>query len=171
MKVRSSFFRRSIGKRDVEKGLDADSDTAYPLGSCSKLLTSAAIGMLAGDGLPLGDTIQRHIPTFDPVEDPQIGREATIRDLCRHTTGLANPALASNGPGGTVLVAENDHVTMVNALPTSNKEGQRFRSWWYYSNAAYGLLADVVKAASGLNFPDYLKERLCLPLGMKQTLL
>lgn len=94
------------------------------------------------------------------MEDAEIGPEATISDLYRHTTGLANAALAFNGPGGSILVPEKDHVTMLNALPTSNKQGQRFNSWWYYSNVAYGSLAHVVEPASGLSYPEFLNVRL-----------
>ncbi|KAI1123622.1 beta-lactamase/transpeptidase-like protein [Nemania abortiva] len=164
-------FRRSVGLRDVEANLEADSDTAYQIGSCSKLFTSAAVGLLS-KGQPIWkDKVHDHLPEFDPIQDRCIGKTATIADLCRNSTGLANPNAIFLGPRGTTVVKGEDHITMVNKLPTSNEHGQRFNNWWYYSNAAFGLLADVVKKSSGAQFATFLKDRVCSPLGLSQTLL
>lgn len=165
------IFRRSIGLRDIEENLEANSDTSYLIASCSKLFTSAAVGILVGNKLSLADTIHQHLPDFDPVEDPQIGKKATILDLCRHSTGLGNPNMAFNGPGGTITAKDEDHISIINSLPTSNKSGQRFNNWWFYSNIVFGSLAKIVEAASGLKFPAFMREQICKPLGLKQTLL
>lgn len=165
------IYRKSLGLRDVEGKLEADSDTSYPIASCSKMLTSTAIGILAEDRISWNDTIREHLPDFSPVDDTQIGEKATIIDACRHSTGLANPNVVFLGPEGTILVKGEDHTTMVNALPASNEHGPRFQSWWNYSNAVFGLLANVVESVSGAAFPDFVRRNLCDPLGMDQTLL
>ncbi|KAI0812220.1 beta-lactamase/transpeptidase-like protein [Xylaria sp. FL0064] len=139
-------FRRSIGLRDLGANLKADSDIVYQIGSCSKLFTSTAV-------------------------DPRIGKTATIADICRHSTGIANGNAIFMGPRGTTVVKGEDHMAMVNLLPTSNAHGQRFNDWWYYSNATFGLLADVIAKRSGAQFATFLKDRLCSPLGLTQTLL
>lgn len=166
-----AIFRKSIGLRDVESNLEANSDTSYLIGSCSKMFTATALGVLVADKkLSWDDTISKHLPSFNPIEDPRIGQEATIIDACRHSTGLANPNVVYMGPEDTLSNAEEDHIAMLNALPTSNGSGQRFRSWWYYSNAAFGVLSLVIKAASGIRYSDFLRERLLEPLGLSQTL-
>lgn len=164
------LYRKSLGLRDVENNLDANSDTSYFLGSCSKLLTSAAVGILAETQLSWTDLIRKHVPEFDPVGDPRIGQQATILDACRHSTGLANPNAVFFGPQGTLTIKEEDHVALLNALPTSNDSGQRFNSWWNYSNAAFGVLSNVIKAVSGMHFCEFIRQRLCQPLAMEQTL-
>lgn len=165
------MFRRSVGLRDIEANLEAGSDTAYQIGSCSKLFTSTAIGLLS-KGHPIWkDKVHDHLPDFDPVQDPRIGKAATIVDLCHHSTGLANGNSVFMGPRGTVFVKGEDHIAMTNRLPTSNQHGQRFNNWWYYSNAAFGLLASIIKRSSGTQFSTFLKDRLCSPLGLTQTLL
>lgn len=164
-------FRRSTGLRDIEANLVADSDTAYQIGSCSKLFTSTAIGLLS-KGHPIWeDKVHDHLPDFDPIQDPRIGKAATISDICRHSTGLANGNSIFMGPRGTVFVKGEDHIAMTNRLPTSNQHGQRFNNWWYYSNAAFGLLASIIERASGTQFSTFLKNRICGPLGLTQTLL
>jgi CubicO group peptidase (beta-lactamase class C family) len=165
-------FRESIGLRDVELNLDADSDTSYGIASCSKMITSTALAMLEEDGgLSWEDTIRSHLKDFQPSEDPEMGSKATIMDACRHSTGLANPVAVMVAPGNAINVTDEDYVAMVNALPTSNASGQRYVNWWYYSNAAFGLMAKVVEAVSNTAFPTFLRERILGPLAMKQTLL
>lgn len=165
------IFRRSIGLRDVESNLKANSDTSYLIGSCSKMFTATVLCVLVEDEkLSWNDTIRKHLPSFKPINDPRIGEEATIIDACRHSTGLANPNVVFLGPEGTFSNSEEDHIEMRNALPTSNESGQPFRSWWYYSNSAFGVLGLVVKAASGMKYSDFLRQRLLEPLGLTQTL-
>ncbi|KAK1255543.1 LOW QUALITY PROTEIN: hypothetical protein MKX08_009538 [Trichoderma sp. CBMAI-0020] len=164
------LYRKSIGLRDVENNLEADSNTSYLIGSCSKLLTSAAVGILAETQLSWTDLISKHVPDFDPVGDPRIDQQATILDACRHSTGLANPNAVFFGPQGALTIKEEDHVALLNALPTSNDSGQRFNSWWNYSNAAFGVLSNVIKAVSGVHFCEFMRQQLCQPLAMEQTL-
>lgn len=141
------LFRRSIGLRDVHANLAANSDTSYLIGSCSKLFTSTDLGILAGDEkLTWEDRIQTHLPSFDPIEDPEIGESATLLDAGRRSTGLANPNAVFMGPEGTFSNSAEDHVEMLNALSTSNQSGERFQNWWNYSNAAFGVLAQVAEA-------------------------
>ncbi|KAI0860493.1 beta-lactamase/transpeptidase-like protein [Xylaria cubensis] len=119
-------FRRNIGFRGIKAILEADSDTAYQIGSCSKLVTSTAIGLPA-EGQPVwDDKVHHHLPDFDPIQDPRIGKTATIVDLCRHTTGRANGNAIFIGPRSTMVVKREDYIAMTNRLQTSNEHGQRF---------------------------------------------
>jgi CubicO group peptidase (beta-lactamase class C family) len=78
---------KSIGLRDIDSNLEADSDTSYRIGSCSKMITATALAMLVDDGkLSWEDTICSRLPDFQPVEDPEVGLKATVMDACRHTT-------------------------------------------------------------------------------------
>lgn len=163
-------FMRSMGLRDVEGNLEANCDTSYLLGSVSKMFASAAVGTLVDEGkISWHETIQKHLPNFDPVGDREIGKYAEVFDACRHTTGLGNPNVLVWGPNGTLIGKSHDHVAFMNAASTANQAGQRFRQWWLYSNQAYGLVSDVIEAVSGSPYSRFLKERLLLPLGMKGT--
>uniref|UniRef100_A0A0B7KP92 Beta-lactamase-related domain-containing protein n=1 Tax=Bionectria ochroleuca TaxID=29856 RepID=A0A0B7KP92_BIOOC len=166
------IFTKSIGLCDVENGQLANEHTSYHIGSCAKIFTSAAIGILVDEGkISWQDPVRKHLDDFDPVEDREIGKKATIRDVCRHSTGLANPNAVLMAPHGAPGIKSEEYMKMINALPTANEHGQRFNSWWYYSNAAYGLLGLVVKAVAGVDFATFLRTRICNPLGLKETLL
>ncbi|CAH0048167.1 unnamed protein product [Clonostachys solani] len=167
-----TVFTESIGFRDVENEQPADKHTSYHIGSCAKMFTSTTLGILVDEGkISWHDTVKKHLDDFDPVEDREIGKKATIRDVCRHSTGLANPNVIFMGPHGTPAIKSDEYMKMINALPTANKHGQRFNNWWYYSNAAYGLLGLIVKAVAKVDFATFLRTRICNPLGLKDTLL
>ncbi|CAG8395664.1 unnamed protein product [Penicillium salamii] len=163
----SVIFRKSIGLRDVNADLEATSETSYHIASCSKVITATALGILVAEGKVFwDDPIRKHPPSFNPTEDPRIGAQATVIDACRHTTGLAN--ILFQGPNGA-LIHREDHIPLVNALPTSDHDGQRFRECWFYSSGAFGLLALVTEAASGMKYSDFLRQRVLAPLVMTQT--
>lgn len=163
------IFRKSIGLRDVEAHLEATSDTSYFIASCSKMLTATALGILVEEEkITWDDPIRKHLPDFSPIEDPRIGEEATIIDACRHTTGLAN--ILFQGPNGALVHRAEDHIAMVNALPTFSEDGQRFREDWNYSSGAFGLLALIVEAVTEMSFSQFLRQRILQPLGLEQTL-
>ncbi|KAJ5353740.1 hypothetical protein N7541_006304 [Penicillium brevicompactum] len=163
------LFRKSIGLRDVDAKLEATSNTSYLLSACSEVITSAALGILLAEGkISLDDPIRKHLPGFNPVGDPRIGEEATIADACIHSTGL--PSVLFQGPGGAFIHRAEDHVAMVNALPTSDHDGQRFGEFWVYSSSAFGLLALIIETVSGMKYSDFLRQRVFAPLGLTQTL-
>ena len=167
---RKVIFMDSIGHRDVERNREANCDTSYLLGSVSKMFASAAIQLLVDEGkMSWNDTIQKHLPNFNPTGDPGIGKYAEVLDACRHSTGLGNPNVLVWGPNGTLIGKGEDHVAFMNAASTSNKAGQRFRSWWLYSNQAYGLASNIVEAASGFKYSWFIRDRLFKPLGMNGT--
>ncbi|THC94372.1 hypothetical protein EYZ11_006170 [Aspergillus tanneri] len=130
--------------------LPAMSDTQYLIGSVSKSFLSAAVGILVDQGkLQWLDPIQKYIPEFDPIGDPNIGQKADLIDALRHSTGLGVPNLLCLGPRSTLLNDEKDYIKLLNSMPTANHEGHRFNSWWMYNNYAYSLIAKVVEVASG----------------------
>lgn len=164
------IFRESVGYRDPEKRLKPDADTIYMIGSCSKMLTSAAVGILVDEGkLQWRDPIQKYLPEFNPEGDHRIGKEADLIDVLRHSTGLTSPAPLCLGPRGSILTNEEDLISILNVMPTANNEGQKFNRYWEYNNFSYGLMAAVVERVTGQRFADFVRERILEPLGMTRT--
>lgn len=161
---------KSVGFRDEHQKLEANPDSIYMIGSCSKMFASAAAGILVDEGkLHWLDPISKHLSDFNPAGDANIGKKADIIDGFRHSTGLACPQLLCLGPHGTIINDETDYIRLLNAMPTANHEGQRFNSWWMYNNYPYGLMAKVIEKASGSRYAHFLKERMLSPLGMSRT--
>ena len=166
------IFRKSLGYRDVDQRLEADSDSLYMMGSRSKMYTAAAVGKLVDEGkVSWTDPIQKYLPEFNPVGDPEIGQKADIIDAFRHSTGLENPTRLCVGPSQTLLKDDKDFIEVMNQMPTANDEGQRFNRHWAYNNGAVGLMAKVVERVSGVTFSDYVRENVLEPLGLRRTML
>ncbi|PLB34925.1 serine hydrolase domain-containing protein [Aspergillus candidus] len=163
-------LRKSLGLRDVEDRLEANPDSIYMLGSCSKMFTAAAVGHLVAQGkMDWLDPVQKHLPEFNPIGDLDIGRQADIIDTMRHSTGLSDPIGLYLGPGNTVLDDDERFIELLNQMPTSNDEGQRFNSYWMYNNGAYGLVSKVVERVARTRFSAYVKENVFKPLGMTRS--
>ncbi|GIJ90601.1 hypothetical protein Asppvi_009562 [Aspergillus pseudoviridinutans] len=166
------LLRQSVGYRDAEQRFESDADTIYMLGSCSKMFTSAAVAILVHEGkLQWQDPIQKYLPEFNPVGDPEIGQNADLIDVLRHSTGVASPGALFFGPRGSILASEEDVIKLLNMMPTTNKDGQKFNRHWEYNNFTYGLMAKVVEKVTGQRFTEFLRERILNPLGMTRTAL
>src|SRR5437868_7871197 len=84
------IWAKGYGFADRDKRLPATPSTLYRIASISKVFTSIAILQLRDAGkLQLDHPVRKHLSWFQ-VKGPQPdAAEITIRDLLRHTSGLA----------------------------------------------------------------------------------
>jgi CubicO group peptidase (beta-lactamase class C family) len=83
-------FSKGYGVRELGKPDAADDRTLFAIGSTTKAMTAAAIGMLVDAGkVGWDDPVSRHLPWFQ-LKDPFVSREVTVRDLLTHRAGLPN---------------------------------------------------------------------------------
>jgi len=159
------LLRRGYGLADLEAGTAATPDTHYRLASVSKQFTSAAVLLLAEDGaLGLDDPIKRWLPSLPPACDAM-----TIRQVLSHTAGLID--YEDVMPPGRYDDGERQmrDADVLQALEGQDRRyfvpGQGYR----YSNSGYALLALIVEKASGRRYAEFLRERIFLPLGMRDA--
>lgn len=154
--------RRGYGRSDMDTQTAAGPATNYRLASVSKQFTAAAILLLAQDGkLGIDDPARKWLPSL-----PAVAKPITLRHLLTHTSGvldyedlMADPYDGQIHDAGVLDLLAKEHRLYF-------APGSRYR----YSNSGYALLALVVERASGLSFPDYLRQRIFQPLGMADTL-
>lgn len=119
--------------------------------------------MLEAEGqLRRTDAVGEHLPLLSP----QL-RAPTLDQLIRHTSGLPDYidlARLALGPA-FVGLDRRRAIELAAAVPPLFQPGTDYA----YSNTGYLLLADVVAAASGLDFGTFLRQRLFGPLGMDDT--
>ncbi|KAE8390335.1 beta-lactamase/transpeptidase-like protein [Aspergillus alliaceus] len=165
------IYARSVGLRDQARRLPADSQTIYPLASISKGFLAAAVGILVDEGkLDWDVPIRTYLPQFNPVNDPNVGKQANLVDLLSHATGLAQHDLLHFGPFGSHISDSARLVHLLNGLPASNNQGPRFRRWWLYNNHVSALASQVLESvSSGLQYSDFLEQRILRPLHMFRT--
>lgn len=174
----------TAGNLGGEEDVPMNADTLVRIYSMSKPITSVAIMMLVEDGkLQLDDPVSKHLPpfkglkVFKAIEDGQLktaeaGREVTIRDLLRHTSGLTygffgNTEVDKRYRAVNVLDQRGTLAEMIDKLgqlPLADQPGTRFR----YS-VSTDVLGRVVEVASEQNFDEFLKQRIFQPLQMNDT--
>jgi CubicO group peptidase (beta-lactamase class C family) len=154
--------RRAYGLANVEERIAATPATNYRLASITKQFTAAAILLLAEDGrLELDDPVRTWLPSL-----PKAADSVTIRHLLTHTSGIID--YEDLIPDGTsTQLGDADVLRML-----ESQDSTYFApgSSYAYSNSGYALLALVVERASGQDFARFLRERIFVPLGMRNTI-
>lgn len=162
-----TVFERGYGLKDLRTGGAIDARTGFRLASVTKQFTATAIMLLVRDGkLGYGDRLTEIFPDF-----PAYGRDITVRHLLNHTSGLADYEDLMPRPDPSRPVEEQQIPdTGVLDLLKREKAG-RFApgSRWAYSNSGYVLLGLIVEKVSGRPFPEFLRERIFLPLRMASS--
>jgi CubicO group peptidase (beta-lactamase class C family) len=156
----SVIFARGYGVRELGGSNRVDEHTRFAIASTSKAFTTAALGMLVDEGrLRWNDPVAEHLPGL-VLQDPWLSRELTVRDLVTHRAGLSrcdNLWIAAPFDRAEVL-------RRVRYLPASS-----FRADYGYNNLMYIAAGEVVGAASGTSWDDFLAQRIFAPLGMTRS--
>ena len=154
------------GKLVYEKGYGHDSEGNYltetslmRIGSASKSFTAFSVLQLVDEGkINLDDPVVKYLPEL-MMDDIRL-QEITIRNLLSHTSGIPNPTIIP--PAKTLA----EGVGRLQDWKLNWEPGDKY----LYSNPNYWILARLVEVVSGMEFPQYLKERIFSPLGMEDTL-
>ena len=150
--------RRAYGMADLEHRGAATPETDYRLASVSKQFTAMAVMLLAKDGrLRYDQPVRDFLP-----ELPAATGSVTVRHLLNHTSGLWDyEDLIPESR--TAQLDDRDVLALV-----SSKDSVYFPagSQYRYSNSGYVLLGLIVARVSGMSFPELLRARIFLPLGM-----
>jgi len=154
-------FAKGYGVRDLSKPGPADENTLFAIGSTTKAMTAAALGMLVDEGkLGWDDPVTKHLPWFQ-LRDPVVTREVTVRDLLTHRAGLPNADFLWYGRDNS----PRDILLRMRYLPQETS----LRSHFTYQNVMYAAAGAVVAEVSGTSWEDFVRARLLEPLGMTGT--
>lgn len=157
----SVIYARGYGVRDVRQGTPVTERTVFAIGSSSKAFTAAAIAMLVDEKkVALDATATTYLPGFQ-LNDPYASREATVRDLLSHRSGLARGELVWYGSG----FDRDEVLRRVRYL----KPSWSFRSQFGYQNIMFVAAGQVVARVSGKSWDDFVAERIFGPLGMRSS--
>jgi CubicO group peptidase (beta-lactamase class C family) len=151
-------WEEALGLADVDGRVKASPDTQYRIGSITKTFTAVAVMQLHDAGeLELDDPLSKHIPGA-------AHGEPTLRRLLGHLSGLQREM-----PGYVWETLEfPDREGLVSGLADA-EQVLRPGARWHYSNLAFALLGEVVARRSGVEYEDYVRERLLDPLGLSRT--
>ena len=154
----------AYGMADIERAAPNKISTPFHVASVSKQFTAFAVHLLAQEGkLGLDDDIRKYLPELQ-----DFGTTITIRQLIHHTSGLRDQWALLGLAGWRLedVITEGDIMRLVSAQKTLNFAPG---SEHLYCNTGYTLLGIIVKRVSGKSLPAFSKERIFVPLGMKNT--
>ncbi len=158
-----TVLQKGYGFSDVAARKPVSPDaTMFRPGSVSKLLTWTAVMQQVEAGkLDLDKDVNAYldfkIPPFD-------GKPITLRNIMTHTAGFEESVryLISNDPAKVMPLKQQ----MPLALP---KRVFAPGTTPAYSNYATALAGYIVERVSGMNFDDYIDQRVTGPLGMTRS--
>jgi CubicO group peptidase (beta-lactamase class C family) len=174
-----TIYEGAFGKRSLAEAAPMTVDTVFRIMSMTKAVTSTAAMMLVEQGaIGLDQPVAEITPAFGKLQvlegydgdTPRLRpptRQATVRQLLTHTTGLtyeiwnANTLQHQAATGTPSIITANKAAL---GIPLASDPGTR---WEYGINIDW--LAQVVEAASGRRLRDYFREQIFAPLGMDDT--
>src|ERR1700720_1907339 len=175
---------RTYGYADVASQKPMQKDTIVRIYSMTKPITGIAMMMLYEEGKwKPSDPIARYIPEFrdlkvysgvdkdgKPTFDKP-GHAPTMGELMSHSAGFTYGVFGSTPVDKMYQEAQllnapslQEFIDRVSKLPLVYQPGEG----WVYS-VSVDIQGYLVEKLSGKSFPDFLRERIFLPLGMKDT--
>lgn len=161
-------YAKGHGWADIDKRMTADAGTPYLIASITKMFTAVGTMQLFADGkVQLDASVEQYVADL-----PALWRPVTVRQLLNHTSGINNFTGHDAPPCGPVTKEEAEYAPLdviaeVSCLPLDFKPGTS----WSYSDTGYHVLGLLIERVSGLAYPDYLRQRIFEPAGMRSTFL
>jgi CubicO group peptidase (beta-lactamase class C family) len=126
--------------------------------SLTKSFTSIAVGLAIADGLlSLDDRVVDVLPDHAPADVSEQGRRINVHHLLSMTAGHATDSLAEAWE-----LEPDDLVKGFLRLPFAAIEGTQHS----YDNSTTFILARMVERVVGQGLPEFLNERLFIPMGI-----
>ena len=154
------LFAKGFGVRRLGRPSPVDERTVFPIASCTKAFTAAALALFVDDGrIRWDDPVTTHLRDLH-LQEPSLSRRLTVRDLLCHRSGLPK--------------ATGDHLWFATTYPRSEilrrlrylKPRYAHRQRFEYENLMFIAAGQIVPAVAGKSWDAFLKERIFLPLGM-----
>jgi CubicO group peptidase (beta-lactamase class C family) len=160
------FFTHAEGLANIEEDIIPNDETIYPVASNTKAFITALCGILVDEGfLSWTDPVSKYLPDFETAYDPEVGKRATLLDLCSHGTGLAPLDCAGVGFFDEFLNPGSTGVKKASNLPTAYD----LRTHWLYNNFLLDVVGTVISSKCQKRSGLVMRERIFQPLGMTRT--
>lgn len=155
-------WSKGYGLANIEQETRVDpSKTKFRIGSISKSLTSAALGVLISEEkINVDLPVQIYVPYF-----PQKKWPITTRLVAGHLAGIRHYSgneFMSKEPFHTIRAG----VEIFSNDPLLHQPNTKYK----YSSYGFNLLSAIIEGASGTDFLDYMDEMVFDPLQMNNTL-
>ncbi len=154
-------WAEGFGYADVEQRVPVWEETKFRIGSVSKPVTAAAVGLLVEHGkLDLDAPVQQYVPSFPEKRWP-----ISTRQVAGHLAGIRHY-------DGDEFLSTRRYDTVAEGLEIFQDDTLLFEPGERFSYSSYGwnVISAVVEGASGESFLSYMQENVFGPLGMVNTI-
>ncbi len=157
-------FKKGFGSANREWNIPNAADTKFRIGSMTKAFTSMLIMQLVQEKKI---DLQARLSAYLPFYRKEVGDKVTIHHLLTHTSGI--PSYTDDMKRMEEAVQDPyppaEFVAKYCSGDLQFEPGTRFR----YDNSGYFILGAVIEAVTGKPYVEVLKERILVPLGMKDS--
>jgi CubicO group peptidase (beta-lactamase class C family) len=155
---------KGYGVKELNGTDKVDENTLFMIGSNSKAFTATALAMLDADKkISLDDKVTKWIPQFK-LDNKAAGEQAIIRDLLCHRIGFKT--FQGDFTYWTSNLTRSEVIEKMGHI----KAEYPFRTKWGYTNAAFLTAGEIIPKATGLQWEDFIKQKIFTPLEMNNTL-
>ncbi|HSK68467.1 MAG TPA: serine hydrolase domain-containing protein [Candidatus Limnocylindria bacterium] len=161
MKGGEVVYARDWGYKDLTKGLAVDEDTAFRVGSVTKMVTGVGLLKLVEQGkLDLDAGIGDYLGY--PVAAPRWSRTPlTLRQLMSHTSSVTDDG------GYSSLSSTVRGMLSKKARAAANFTGDKPGSRYLYTNLGAGVAGALAEAVSGVSLDALRRREVFAPLGIR----
>ena len=157
----------SAGERSSDDSRSPDGDTAFEIGSVTKVFTALLLAeMIEQNEVGLNDPAAKYLPAGFKVPERD-GKTISLLDLATHTSGLPfmpnESAISDDSAAAKYSTADLRRSVATSEL--HNRVGEK----WEYSNIGYWLLSEALAGRAGLDYETLLSKRVIMPLGLSNT--
>jgi CubicO group peptidase (beta-lactamase class C family) len=161
------IWSKGFGLANREGQVPATPSTLYSICSISKLFTSVGVMQLRDAGrVRLDDPVSQHLAWFDIQDKYPNAPPVTLQGILTHSSGLPRE---SNHPYWSA--PDFSFPTREQIMEGLSHQEELYPAFEYYqySNLGLTLAGEVVAAASGETYDDYIRANILDPLGMNST--
>lgn len=158
----------SYGRLSRSNGRAADGDAVFEIGSATKAFTGLLLAdMVARGEVRLDDPVAKFLAGSVKIPGRN-GRQITLLDLATHTSGL--PRMPDNlAPRDPANPYAGYTPELLYAFLSGYVLPRDIGAQPEYSNLGVGLLGHALARKAGADYEAIVVQRICTPLGMKDT--
>jgi CubicO group peptidase (beta-lactamase class C family) len=154
------IFAEGFGYSDMERKIPVTTNTQFRAASTSKVITVTGLAKMMQDGvIDIDAEVQKYVPYYPLKEYP-----ITLKQLAGNISGMPH-YLDSDKLEDRFYSNTKDALTVFSHHKLLHKPQTKYS----YSSAGFVLLSAAMEGASGVNFLDYLQDKVFNTLGMKST--
>ncbi|HEX8469726.1 MAG TPA: serine hydrolase [Brevundimonas sp.] len=159
-----TVLARGYGVRKMGEAQTVDEHTLFAIASNTKNVTAAALAMMVDEGrVKWDEPVRTYLPDFR-LSDPYISEHITVRDTLSHRAGFGL------GAGDLLFWPNSDRTreeVVAQAAFVPIEDG--FRANYHYCNLMFVVAGQVLAAASGMRWEEFVQKRIFDRVGMTGT--